>query len=183
MVFAATAYSHGSTNSASGMVPRLRQAESTRDLIAGLNQVVARASLLRRKITPELVAEALATVEVAGAAWSLEQIRDRVARSYGVTAEQLRGRSRQRRFVRPRQLAMYLCRRYTDASLKQIGRAFGRDHSSVIYAIDVVERRIVEQPQLRYQLEALTSRFSPGAPRIPTASRSALGSTRGTRPT
>jgi chromosomal replication initiator protein len=70
---------------------------------------------------------------------------------------------------------MYLARRYTDASLAEIGRAFSRDHTSVMYAIDVVERRIVEKPQLRYELEALAQRVSGGPPR-----RSASGSTRGT---
>ena len=53
----------------------------------------------------------------------------------------------------------YLCRRYTDASLKDIGRAFNRDHTSVMYAVDVVERRILERPQLRYELEALLKRL------------------------
>jgi chromosomal replication initiator protein len=79
--------------------------------------------------------------------------------------------------VRPRQIAMYLARSYTDASLAEIGRAFSRDHTSVMYAIDVVERRIVEKPQLRYELEALAQRVSGGTPR-----RSASGSTRGTPP-
>jgi chromosomal replication initiator protein len=55
---------------------------------------------------------------------------------------------------------MYLCRKYTNASLKEIGRAFDRDHTSVIYAIEVVERRVVERPQLRYELETLAARFS-----------------------
>jgi chromosomal replication initiator protein len=72
---------------------------------------------------------------------------------------------------------MYLARRYTDASLAEIGRAFARDHTSVMYAIDVVERRIVEKPQLRYELEALAQRVSGGPPR-----HSASGSTRGIPP-
>jgi len=65
----------------------------------------------------------------------------------------------------PRQLAMYLCRRYTDGSLSTIGRAFGRNHPSVKNAIAVVERAVLERPRLRYQLEAasahLESRLRP----------------------
>jgi len=79
-----------------------------------------------------------------------------------LSLEELCGRSRRRRIVQPRQFAMYLCRKYTNASLKDIGRAFERDHTSVIYAIDVVERRTVERPQLRYELEALAARFNSG---------------------
>ncbi len=155
-----------------------RPVDSVRDLLSGLNQVVARASLLGTRITPELVAEALAAVEVPGRPHTLEEITELVARTYALTREELRGRSRRRRVVQPRQFAMYLCRRYTNASLKDIGHAFDRDHTSVIYAIEVVERRIVERPQLRYELEALAARFS-SRPARRTASRS----TRDRRPT
>ena len=155
-----------------------RPVDSVRDLLSGLNQVAARASLLRTRITPELVAEALAAVEVPGRPHTLEQIMELVARTYALTREELSGRSRRRRIVQPRQFAMYLCRRYTNASLKDIGRAFDRDHTSVIYAIEVVERRIVERPQLRYELEALAVRLS-SRPVWRTSSRS----TRGTRRT
>ena len=153
-----------------------RPVTSVRDLLSGLIQGVARGLLLRRPITPELVTEALRAVEVPGRRHSIEEIRALVARTYALTDAELRSRSRKRRVVRPRQFAMYLCRRYTDASLKDIARAFGRDHSSVLYAVDVVEQRIVEQPQLRYELEALAARFSPG-------DRTSARSTRGTRRT
>jgi chromosomal replication initiator protein len=155
-----------------------RELVSVRDLIAGLNQVVARASLLRAPITPELVAQALDAVEMPGRARSLDEIMGETARAYGLAPEALRSRSRKQVVVRPRQIAMYLARRYTAASLADIGRAFERDHTSVMYAIDVVERRIVERPQLRYELEALAARVSGSPP-----PRSASGSTRGTRPT
>ncbi|MEE9279620.1 MAG: DnaA/Hda family protein [Myxococcota bacterium] len=155
-----------------------RPVDSVRDLLAGLNQVVARASLLRQKISPELVAEALAAVDVSSRPRSLGEIIELVAKSCALEREELCGRSRRRRIVQPRQLAMYLCRKYTNASLKDIGRAFDRDHTSVIYAIEVVERRIVERPQLRYELEALAARFNSHPP-WGTSSRS----TRGTRPT
>src|SRR5258706_8172424 len=152
-----------------------RELASVRDLIGGLNQVVARASLLRAPITPELVAQALDAVEMPGRARSIEEIVHETARAYGLAPEALRSRSRKQLVVRPRQIAMYLARRYTAASLADIGRAFARDHTSVMYAIDVVERRIVERPQLRYELEALAARVS-GSPPL----RSASGSTRGT---
>jgi chromosomal replication initiator protein len=155
-----------------------RAVSSVRDLLAGLNQVVARASLLKTAIAPELVAEALAAVNLPGRARSLEEIMAETARAYGLDAAALRSRSRKQSFTRPRQIAMYLARRYTQASLAEIGRAFGRDHTSVMYAVDVVERRIVERPQLRYELEALAARVS-----APTAARSVSGSTRGTRRT
>ena len=149
-----------------------RPVESVRDLLAGLNQVVTRASLLRAPVTAELLSEALETVEVAGRPHSLEAVAEFVAKSYGVTPGDLRSPSRKRRIVRPRQLAMYLCRRYSDASLQEIGELFCRDHTSVRYAVETVERRVLEQPQLRYEIEALAARLSPhrsgsGAGRTP----------------
>jgi chromosomal replication initiation ATPase DnaA len=54
---------------------------------------------------------------------------------------------------------MFLSRRYTDASLAEIGRALGRDHPAVSNAIQVVERAILERAPLRYQVEELASRI------------------------
>ncbi len=106
-----------------------------------------------------LAAESLAAVDVPGRPRTIQEIMARVARAYGLETDDLRSRSRRRRIVRPRQFAMYICRRSTEASLKDIGRAFNRDHTSVMYAIDVVERRALERPQLRYELEALAKRL------------------------
>ncbi len=136
-----------------------RPVSSVRDLVSGLNQVIARASLLSRPIDVALVAESLAAVDVPGAPRTIEEIMRVVARAYGLDTEQLRSRSRRRQIVRPRQFAMYICRHYTEASLKDIGRAFSRDHTSVMYAVGVVEKRVAEQPQLRYQLEALARKL------------------------
>ena len=68
-------------------------------------------------------------------------------------------RSRRHDVLAPRQLAMYLCRRYTDAPLTTIARAFGREHPAVSNAIRVVERRILERAPIRYQVEALSARL------------------------
>jgi len=151
---------------------------SVRDLLAGLNQIVARATLLRRPVTPDLVAEAIAAIELSEHPHRLEEIIELTARSCGVTLEEMQSRSRRRRLVRPRQIAMYLARSYTDSSLKEIGQAFARDHSSVIYAVETVERRMLEQPQLRYEIETLSARINPVS-----RAGSGAGNTRGTRRT
>ncbi len=135
-----------------------RPVRSVRDLVAGLNQVIAHATLLRRPITPELVAIALSDVEISAPPRTLEEILELVAGAYGLSRADLSRRSRERRLARPRQIGMYLCRRYTDASLAAIGRALGRDHTSVLHATRAVEARIAERPQLRYELEALAQR-------------------------
>ena len=55
----------------------------------------------------------------------------------------------------PRQLAMYLCRRLLGASFPQVGLAFHRDHSTVIHAVTVTERRLKEDAALRATVERL----------------------------
>jgi len=121
--------------------------------------VVARATLLRRPITLALVHEAFADAGVGGPHRSIDEIMRLTARCYELSVDDLRSRSRRAHIVKPRHFAMYLCRRYTDASLKEIGRAFGRDHTSVMHALHAVERRTAEKPQLRYEFEALAARF------------------------
>ncbi len=57
---------------------------------------------------------------------------------FGVTTEQIRGSGRARDIVLPRQVAMYLTRELTGHSLPEIGQYFGRDHSTVMHAINKV---------------------------------------------
>ena len=68
------------------------------------------------------------------------------------------GRSRRRDILVPRQLAMYLCRRFTNASLAEIGRELGREHPAVRNAVKQVEKRVTERAPARYQLEAVSER-------------------------
>ena len=82
-----------------------------------------------------------------------------VAAFFGARPEALASRSRRRDVLVPRQLAMYLSHRYTDASLTEIGRALGRDHPSVRNAIKKVEEQVLKNAPLRYQVEALSEKI------------------------
>ena len=135
---------------------------SVRDLEGALIQLVTTASLLKRPIDLSLTEAALRKVadplDGSGPVGVDEVIRT-VADFFGVSIDQLSSRSRKRSILLPRQLAMFLSRRYTDASLTEIGRALGRDHPAVRNAIQVVERAILERAPLRYQVEELASRI------------------------
>jgi chromosomal replication initiator protein len=141
------------------LVERLRG--SVRDLEGALIQLVATASLLKRRIDRALCESALRKVQPAAGAGRRvdpEDVIEVVAAFFQTTPAALASRSRRRDVLLPRQLGMYLCRRYTDASLARIGRAFDRDHPAVSHAISSVERRILERAPLRYQVEALSAR-------------------------
>jgi chromosomal replication initiator protein len=134
---------------------------SVRDLEGVLIQLVAMASLMKRPIDAELTEAALrklAAPEPHARLDATTVIRT-VALFFGLSAEALAARSRRRDVLVPRQLAMYLCRRYTGLSLAEIARGFDRDHPAVANAVKVVERRILERAPLRYQVEELSARL------------------------
>jgi chromosomal replication initiator protein len=138
---------------------------SVRDLEGVLIQLVATSTLMKRPIDLPLVEAALRKLAPAepgsraARALAPEAVVEVVAGYFRTTPEALAARSRRRDVLVPRQLAMYLARRYTDASLQRIGEALGRDHPAVSHALQVVERQILERAPLRYQVEALAARL------------------------
>lgn len=75
---------------------------------------------------------------------------------YNIAPGSLIRGSRAFRFVHPRQLAMYLCRTITDRPYTEIGQAFGgRDHSTVIHAMNAVEARLAIDPAVRTAYQAI----------------------------
>lgn len=69
---------------------------------------------------------------------SMLEIAERVAAYYHVRVKDLTGPRRYRSFVIPRQVAMYLVRKHAAYSMEQIGEFFGRDHSTVVHAVQTV---------------------------------------------
>jgi chromosomal replication initiator protein len=135
---------------------------SVRDLEGVLIQLVTTASLLKRPIDRELTLVALRKLSPIAATRRRIEARDvveTVAAYFKKRPDELATRSRRHDVLVPRQLAMYLARRYTDASLSAIGDALGRDHSAVANATRIVERRMLERAPLRYQVEALCARL------------------------
>jgi chromosomal replication initiator protein len=136
---------------------------SVRDVESVLIQVVTTASLLGRPIDLALSRDAIARKSgtaspLAPRRVATSEIVRIVAAFFGKRPESLASRSRRRDVLIPRQLAMYLAHRYTDASFAEIGRSLGRDHPSVRNAIGRVERLVLENAPLRYQVEALSER-------------------------
>jgi chromosomal replication initiator protein len=82
-----------------------------------------------------------------------------VARAHGLEPNALTGKSRKQAITRPRNLALYLCRRHTDASYAELGRLFNRDHSTVMYGVDQVERALAGDQRLSQELAFLEQRL------------------------
>jgi chromosomal replication initiator protein len=139
-----------------------RVSTNVRALEGALTRVVAHASIAGRRITVELANEVLEDLFPAGeGVLRIEVIQGEVCRYYGVTLEELTGDKRTRRIVGPRQVAMYLSRELTDASLPAIGRAFGgRDHTTVMYAVQKVADQMAGEGEILTAVQNLTARLT-----------------------
>jgi len=109
-----------------------------RELEGSLNRVSAYAMLHGRPVTAELAAEALTDlVAPVKVAHDPDTILSAVARHFGVSLDELRGKARNQKIVAPRDLAMYLLREDARLSYPHIGTLLGgRDHSSVLHAVE-----------------------------------------------
>ncbi len=115
-----------------------------RELEGALIRLLAYASLNGEDITIELSKRVLRDVCIKKSkAISIEIIQKATAEYFGFPEDQLRAKTRKKEIAQARQICMYLCKRLTDSSLKTIGLHFGgRDHSTVIHAINTVEELI-----------------------------------------
>lgn len=92
----------------------------------------------------------------------IHRITAAVASAFGLQPEDLRLRTNRRAIVRPRQVAMYLAKQATKASLPEIGRAFaGKHHTTVLHAIRKIDRERHRDPNLDQLIDALLHQSHP----------------------
>ncbi len=138
-----------------------RVSTNIRELEGALTRVVAFSSLTARPMTVELAQDVLKEVFPQGEApeVSIERIQTAVSDRFGLSMEELCSERRSQNIVYPRQVAMYLSRELTDASLPKIGREFGgRDHTTVIHATSKIARMIREDRSVYNLVQELTAR-------------------------
>jgi len=127
-----------------------RVQSNIRELEGALNRILAFADLSGTPLTPQLVEVALADLLPQRSDVEPGKIIELVAREWQTTVEALLGRDRSQKIAQPRQVAMYLLRKETDASLPQIGEVLGgRDHTTVMYAIQKIAGDIETKTDLR----------------------------------
>jgi len=116
---------------------------NVRELEGSLTRVHAMASLTNRRVDLVLAKEVLASeLCPRGRAIRIDDILEVVCRHFGAKVGELQSKRRSQSIVLPRQIAMFLARQLTELSLGEIGGFFGgRDHSTVVYALDKMERR------------------------------------------
>lgn len=136
--------------------------DDVRQLESGLIGVAAKSSLLGMPVTMELAEGVVQTISRREKAVTMEAIKKLVCKEYGVLANDLISRSRQKSIVQPRQMAMYLCRKYTDSPLQAIGKSFNRYHATALHAINSIEAGMKKETTIRRQVQILSEKIEAG---------------------
>ena len=119
---------------------------SVRDLEGVINSLMAYSVVYNCNIDMRLVERVVqrAVKSDDNTPLTVDDILDRVCLHYEVTPNAVKGRSRKREYLIPRQLTMYLAKKYTNIPAARIGRMIGsRDHSTVLHSIEQIENKLL----------------------------------------
>ncbi|WP_232698009.1 chromosomal replication initiator protein DnaA [Brevibacillus daliensis] len=136
-----------------------------RELEGALIRVVAYSSLINRDIDTQLAAEALRDIIPSSKpkVITIIDIQRIVGEAFTLKLEDFKARKRTKSVAFPRQIAMYLSRELTDASLPKIGDEFGgRDHTTVIHAHEKISKSLATDPQLQETVQQLIEKLKTG---------------------
>ncbi len=132
---------------------------SVRRLEAALIRVASYASLTHTELTVQTVLSHLSDLlrDEEKHDVTIDDIQKMVCELFDLSPEELKSSSRVAKIAHPRQIAMYLSRRYTELSLQNISTAFGkRDHGTVLHATRTIERKMEKDASLREVISTLT---------------------------
>jgi len=134
-----------------------RVKSNIRELEGSLTRMIAFCALTVREMNVDLAQEVLADL------WgeeekiiTIEQVQRKVCDLFGLKPSDLKAKTRTKTIAFPRQVAMYLARQLTHASLAEVGRAFGgKDHTTVLHAVNKIHTLVQEDPKLRKTIDTL----------------------------
>jgi len=129
---------------------------NVRELEGCLTRLAALASLNKSAITVEFARQALHDlIRNHDAKPDVEMIQKTVSDFFHIRLADLKSKKRTQHIAFCRQVAMYLCRKLTSSSFPVIGEAFGRDHSTVIHAFNLIQRRVTNDSAFRLSIEKI----------------------------
>jgi len=135
---------------------------NVRDLEGVFNQVAGKLRFASKPVTVETARDILETMNFKRQrAITIPIIQETVAKFFGTTVIDLKGKKRNKEIVVPRQIAMYLSRELTQDSLPQIGRAFGgKDHTTVMHSTEKIDIAIENDAMLADQVQKIREELS-----------------------
>lgn len=141
---------------ASELVDDVRQLEN------GLIGAATKASLMGIPLDVSLAESVVKNIVKERKQITIGVIKQMVAIHYKIAVKDLTSKSRKQAIVRPRQIAMYLSRRYTDQPLQEIGRSFNRYHATALHSINAVEKSLRADGSIQQQVQILSKKLEEG---------------------
>jgi len=134
---------------------------NVRELEGVLTRLQVQASLSGSEISLEPAkAELKRFVPEEGPAYTVEMIQEVVCSEFKIKIQDIKSASRAKPYSLPRQIAMFLVRKYTGIPLKDIGNYFGgKDHTTVMHACDKIETQMETNSDLREKVEAIQTKL------------------------
>lgn len=132
---------------------------NVRELEGTLTNIIGYAKLLNSQISIDLAKEVLKNIlkNDDRKVLSIESIQKEVSNYFGIKTNDLKSNKKQKNIAFPRQISMYLVRRYTGASFPEIGEKFGgKDHSTVIHAVNKIERLLKDDLSVKNTINSLS---------------------------
>ena len=136
---------------------------NVRELEGAINILAAYAAAKSQTIDIILARQCLKDqIKVSPVQVSIDTILELIVEHFGIRLSELQSKKRSRSITFPRQICMYLIKRLTNYSLEEIGGYFGgRDHSTVIYAIEQIKKKKSADPEFSEYLEKLVRTLKP----------------------
>ena len=130
-----------------------------RRLESAINNVKARSLLQKRAIDLDLAKEVTELFITRSSKIDLAEIKNLVCQHYKINCEELISNSRQKRIALPRKLAIYLAKRYLNLSLTELGKNFRRHHSTILNALNSIEKEIKKREFLSREVQYLCKKI------------------------
>ncbi|MDY7036649.1 MAG: chromosomal replication initiator protein DnaA [Thermodesulfobacteriota bacterium] len=130
-----------------------------RQIESALSCLKAKSELLKANITLDLAHESLKCQVSGSGSTSIDDIKKLVCQYFKIEPTMLSSKSRKKIHAYPRNIYSFLCRRYTDETLENIGKSIKRNHSTVLYASEVIEHKMKVEKKVKNQVDFLSSRL------------------------
>ena len=135
-----------------------------RELEGALNKICVFANLEKKPVTLELAEQALKDTIETQKEITPQLIMEIVAEHYNITVSDILSRKKNKEIANPRQICMYLARKYTEYSLQSIGKTMGnRDHTTVLHGYEKIMDLIQKDEALKTNVDILVKKLNPPA--------------------
>lgn len=140
------------------MAERLQR--DVRQMESCLNSLGVKSRLMNRIVDLRLAEETMGDLVGLTRELTVDAVIKQVCRYYQISRDDLISRSRKKEHVLPRNVGIYLTRCLTDLSLQAIGKAFGRNHSTILHSVNLIEGKAKRDTKLKNQVDFLSKQVS-----------------------